>query len=101
MPRLGRRLRRTRETPIFGIGAASRLTGLPVWTLRWIERQGLLRPSRTAGRQRAFSQEDMEALLAIRSLMERHVNAAGIRIILTMRRNQGHVRQGIDVDADG
>jgi MerR family glutamine synthetase transcriptional repressor len=84
--RLDRPLKRTRATPIYTIGAASRLTGIPIWTLRWIEKHGVLRPGRTDGRQRLYSEEEMDLLRDVRGLMERKVNLAGIRVILQMRR---------------
>lgn len=86
MARLARPLKCTRRTPIYTIGAAARLTGIPIWTLRWIESRGLLRPDRTPGRQRLYSNAEMERLRSIRDLMERKVNLAGIRVILEMRR---------------
>ena len=85
MGRLERPVRRTRGTPIYTIGAASRLTGIPIWTLRWIEKHGLLSPDRTLGRQRLYSDLEMEKLREVRDLMEQKVNLAGIRVILRMR----------------
>ncbi|HXT00399.1 MAG TPA: MerR family transcriptional regulator [Elusimicrobiota bacterium] len=85
MGRLDRPVRRTRSTPIYTIGAAARLTGIPIWTLRWIEKHGLLRPDRTAGRQRLYSDHEMDLLRDVRDLMEQKVNLAGIRVILKMR----------------
>lgn len=85
MGRLDQPVRRTRSTPIYTIGAAARLTGIPIWTLRWIEKNGLLRPNRTQGRQRLYSDHEMELLREIRSLMEQKVNLAGIRVILRLR----------------
>lgn len=85
MGRLDRPLKRTRTTPIYTIGAASRLSGIPIWTLRWIERHGLLRPDRTTGRQRLYSEDELERLREVRTLMEQKVNMAGIRVILRMR----------------
>jgi DNA-binding transcriptional MerR regulator len=82
---LDRPVRRTRSTPIYTIGAAARLTGIPIWTLRWIEEHGLLRPDRTSGRQRLYSDLEMELLRDVRGLMEQKVNLAGIRVILRMR----------------
>ncbi|MBI3549573.1 MAG: MerR family transcriptional regulator [Elusimicrobia bacterium] len=79
------RLKRTRRTPIYNVGAASRLTGIPIWTLRWIERHGLVAPTRTDGNHRLFSDEDLELLEQIRQLMEEQVNLPGIRIILRMK----------------
>jgi DNA-binding transcriptional MerR regulator len=83
--RLDRPVRRTRSTPIYTIGAAARLTGIPIWTLRWIEKHGLLRPDRTRGRQRLYSDVEMDLLRDVRGLMEQKLNLAGIRVILRMR----------------
>ena len=85
MGRLFRPLRRTSATPVYTIGAAARLTGIPIWTLRWIERHGLTRPSRTRGRQRLYNDADLERLREVRGLMEQKVNVAGIRVILRLR----------------
>lgn len=87
MGRLDRPVRRTRATPVYTIGAASRLTGIPIWTLRWIEKHGLLRPDRTPGRQRLYSDVEMDMLREVRELMEQKVNLAGIRVILRMRQS--------------
>ncbi|MEK7234432.1 MAG: MerR family transcriptional regulator [Elusimicrobiota bacterium] len=85
MGRLYRPVKRTTATPVYAIGAASRLTGIPIWTLRWIERHGLLRPSRTGGRQRLYTDVDLARLREVRGLMELKVNLAGIRVILRLR----------------
>ena len=85
MGRLNRPLKRTRATPVYPIGAASRLTGIPIWTLRWIEKNGLLNPDRSRGRQRLYSDLELETLRSVRDLMERKVNVAGIRVILSLR----------------
>jgi MerR family glutamine synthetase transcriptional repressor len=63
----------------------SKLAGIPIWTLRWIERHGLVAPRRTSGNQRLYSDVDVEHLELIRGLMEKKVNLAGIRVILGMR----------------
>jgi DNA-binding transcriptional MerR regulator len=83
--RLYRPLKRTASTPVYTIGSASRLTGIPIWTLRWIEKNGLLRPSRTRGKQRLYNDGDMQRLREVRGLMEQKVNLAGIRYILRLR----------------
>lgn len=85
MARLYRPVKRTTATPVYTIGAASRLTGIPIWTLRWIERHGLLRPSRTRGRQRLYNDFDLNRLRDIRGWMEQKVNLAGIRVILRLQ----------------
>jgi MerR family glutamine synthetase transcriptional repressor len=85
MVRTFKRVAKTRSTPIYNIGATSRLVGLPIWTLRWIEKHKLIAPGRTEGRQRLFSDDDLDHLNVIRELMDQKVNLAGIRVILKMR----------------
>lgn len=79
------RVAHTRTTPIYGIGAVSRLTGISIVTLRWIEKQGLVSPARSDGRHRLFSDEEIELLNEVRSLLDEHVNLPGIRMILRLR----------------
>ena len=88
MIRTFQRVQKTPRTPVYNIGAASRLIGLPIWTLRWIEKHELVAPRRTAGNQRLFSDEDIERLEMIRGLLEQKVNLAGIRVILRLRRRR-------------
>ena len=55
-------------------------------TLRLYEREGLLKPSRTDGNTRLYSDEDLERLETILSLTrDLGVNLAGVEIILNMR----------------
>ena len=56
-------------------------------TLRLYEREGLLKPSRTEGNTRLYSEEDLEQLEMILSLTrDLGVNLAGVEIILNMRK---------------
>lgn len=80
-----RRVKKTASTPLYAIGAAVKLTGLSAATLRWVEKQGLMTPARTGGRQRLFSDEDIAEANEVRLLLEEHVNLPGIRIILELR----------------
>jgi len=86
------KIERSPATPIYNIGAVSRLTGLAVWAVRWIERHKLVTPKRTGGNQRLFSDLDVERLHEIRELMEEGVNVAGVRVILRMRVERTIVR---------
>ena len=77
-------------------------------TLRLYEREGLLKPSRTEGNTRLYSEEDLEQLETILSLTrDLGVNLAGVEIILNMRRKMeqmqaemnefvAHVRQELE-----
>jgi len=72
--------------PVYTIRIAAQLVGVHQQTLRTYEREGLLIPARTAGRQRLYSQNDIERLLLIRRLIdELGVNLAGADIIVRMR----------------
>jgi MerR family transcriptional regulator/heat shock protein HspR len=60
--------------------------GIHPQTLRLYEREGLLKPSRTEGNTRMYSDEDLERLETILSLTrDLGVNLAGVEIILNMR----------------
>ena len=55
-------------------------------TLRLYEREGLLKPSRSEGNTRLYTQEDLERLEVILNLTrELRVNLAGVEVILNMR----------------
>ena len=63
-------------------------------TLRLYERKGLIRPSRTDGRTRVYSAEDVEEIrLILRLSRDLGVNLAGIEIILRMRRQMLRCRR--------
>jgi len=54
------------ETPALRIGAVARRTGVAVATLRaWESRYRVLRPSRTEGGHRLYSEEDVDRVLAV------------------------------------
>src|SRR5262245_36039362 len=56
-------------------------------TLRLYEREGLLKPSRTEGNTRLYSDDDLQTLETILALTrDLGVNLAGVEIILNMRR---------------
>lgn len=78
--------RRKPDAPVYTISVAARLTSLPIHTIRWLETNELLEPTRTEGRQRLFSDEDIAFLEEIAQLLARRVNLAGIRTILEIKR---------------
>ena len=63
-------------------------------TLRLYEREGLLKPSRTEGNTRLYTDEDLERLEVILSLArELGVNISGIAIILQMRERMAEMQR--------
>jgi len=80
------------------ISAVAQKYNIHAQTLRLYEREGLLKPSRTEGNTRLYSEEDIEQLETILSLTrDLGVNLAGVEIILNMRRKielmQGEVNE--------
>ena len=72
---------------LYMISAVAQKYNIHPQTLRLYEREGLLKPSRTEGNTRLYSEEDLEQLEVILSLTrEMGVNLAGVEIILNMRR---------------
>jgi len=71
----------------FMISVVARSYGIHPQTLRLYEREGLLRPSRTEGNTRLYSEEDLKQLEVILNLTrDLGVNLAGVEIVLNMRR---------------
>jgi MerR family transcriptional regulator/heat shock protein HspR len=68
------------------ISAVAQKYSIHPQTLRMYEREGLLKPSRTEGNTRLYSDADLERLETILSLTrDLGVNLAGVEIILNMR----------------
>ncbi len=68
------------------ISAVAQKYSIHPQTLRLYEREGLLKPSRTEGNTRLYSEEDLERLETILALTrDLGVNLAGVEIILNMR----------------
>ena len=66
-------------------------------TLRLYEREGLLRPSRSDGNTRLYTDEDLERLEVILKLTrELGVNLAGVEIILNMREKMEAMQRQVD-----
>ena len=77
---------RAKSKAAFMISAVAEQYGVHPQTLRLYEREGLLKPSRTEGNTRLYTDEDLERLEFILNLArDLGVNIAGIAIILQMR----------------
>jgi MerR family transcriptional regulator/heat shock protein HspR len=68
------------------ISVVAKTYGIHPQTLRLYEREGLLKPSRTDGNTRLYSEEDLKQLEVILNLTrDLGVNLAGVEIVLNMR----------------
>ena len=73
------------DDPIFVISVAARLVEMHPQTLRYYERAGLLKPTRSSGKIRLYSQREIERLRKIQRLTnELGVNLAGVEIIMDL-----------------
>ena len=81
----------------FMISVVADRYGIHPQTLRLYEREGLLKPSRTEGNTRLYSQQDLERLETILSLTrDLGVNLAGVEIILNMREKMDRMQREVD-----
>lgn len=79
------------------ISAVAELYKLHPQTLRLYERAGLLKPSRSQGNTRLYTDQDLERLEVILTLTrDMGVNLAGIEIILNMRDKMGEMQQEME-----
>lgn len=73
------------DEPCYVISIAARMVGMHAQSLRHYERLGLVRPSRSRGRQRLYSQSDVNRLRQIQRLVnDLGVNLAGAEVIMRM-----------------
>jgi MerR family transcriptional regulator, heat shock protein HspR len=73
------------ERPRYMISVAAELVGMHPQTLRIYEQKGLVRPKRTAGNTRLYSEADVERLRLIQRLTtELGLNLAGVELVLRL-----------------
>ena len=77
------------EDPVYVISVVSKLCEIPVWTLRELEKKGIIKPKRLGKKTRCYSKKQIKKLEFIHYLMEdKHVNISGIKVILDMREEE-------------
>ena len=90
-------MRRRKDSAFYMISVVARQFDVHPQTLRLYEREGLLRPSRTEGNTRLYSDRDLETLSFILSLTrDLGVNLAGVEIILNMRRKMEAMQMEVE-----
>jgi MerR family transcriptional regulator, heat shock protein HspR len=73
------------DRPRYMISVASELVGMHPQTLRIYENKGLVRPKRTRGNTRLYSEADLERLRLIQRLTtELGLNLAGVEVVLRL-----------------
>src|SRR5256714_12591894 len=86
--------RKKKGKAAYMISAVAESYSIHPQTLRLYEREGLLKPSRSEGNTRLYTQEDLERLEVILSLTrELGVNLAGVEGVLNMRNRMGEMQR--------
>lgn len=95
MPRTNPKRKKSRAG--YMISAVAELYQLHPQTLRLYERVGLLKPSRSEGNTRLYTDSDLERLEVILTLTrDMGVNLAGIEIILNMREKMAEMQRQME-----
>jgi MerR family transcriptional regulator/heat shock protein HspR len=83
--------------PRYMISVAAELVGMHPQTLRIYEQKGLVRPKRTAGNTRLYSDEDVARLQLIQRLTtEIGLNLAGVERVLHLEDELARMRRRLD-----
>jgi MerR family transcriptional regulator/heat shock protein HspR len=71
--------------PRYVISIAARIVGIETYTLRYYESIGLVRPYRSKGNIRYYSEADIERLRQIKTLIgDLGINLAGVEVVIRM-----------------
>ncbi len=85
------------DRPIYMISVAAELVGMHPQTLRIYEAKGLVRPKRTAGNTRLYSERDVERLRVIQKLTtELGLNLSGVELALKLEDQLQRMQARID-----
>src|ERR671924_615235 len=85
------------EKPLYMISVAADLVGMHPQTLRIYESKGLIRPKRTSGNTRLYSESDLDRLRLIQQLTnELGLNLAGVEHVLRLQDELVKMRRRLD-----
>ena len=83
-------------TPVYTISVAAQLSDLHPQTLRQYDRLGLVCPQRVNGRNRLYSERDVERLREIAELSAEGVSLVGVQRVLQLEAELERVRTHLD-----
>ena len=88
--------------PRYVISVAAEILETRTYTLRYYEKVGIIRPARSSGNIRLYSDMDLALLRRVRALMEDlGVNLAGVEVILRMSQQIAQLQAEADkMDAE-
>ena len=83
------------NTPLFVISVAAELSGMHPQTLRQYDRMGLVSPTRTEGRSRRYTMQDVAKLKEVARLSAEGVSLEGIKRMLDLVTENALLRQRV------
>ena len=88
---------RSKQKASYAISSVAEQYEIHPQTLRLYEREGLLRPSRSNGNTRQYTEDDLKRLEVILHLTrDLGVNLAGVEIILNMREKMAEINRQVE-----
>jgi MerR family transcriptional regulator, heat shock protein HspR len=82
-------------TPLFVISVAAELSGMHPQTLRQYDRMGLVSPTRTQGKSRRYTVQDVAKLREIQRLSTEGVSLEGIRRVMELVNENTELKQRV------
>ena len=74
------------DEPLYIISVVSKLVDIPVWTLRELEKKGVIKPKRHGKKARLYSLKQLKMLEYVHYLMcDEGINISGIKYILEIK----------------
>ena len=83
------------DRAVYIISVAAELAGVHPQTLRIYEQKGLVRPHRTSGNTRRYSEADIDRLRRVQRLTQGGVNLAGAKRIMALEEELHRLRARI------
>ena len=85
------------DEPVYLISIVANMLDIHPQTLRQYEKEGLIKPSRTQGRIRLYSQRDIEKIkMVLRLTRNLGVNIAGVDIILQLKEKMDEMQDEVN-----
>ncbi len=85
------------DEPVYLISVVANMLNIHPQTLRQYERDGLIKPARTVGKMRLYSQRDIDKMkMILRLTRDMGINLAGVDVILRLKEQMDKMEQEIE-----
>ncbi|MBD3793690.1 MAG: helix-turn-helix transcriptional regulator [Campylobacterales bacterium] len=85
------------DEPVYLISVVATILDIHPQTLRQYEKEGLIKPSRTQGRMRLYSQRDINQIKLVLQLTRKMgINLAGVDVILKLKKQMDAMNKEIN-----